>query len=210
MGVQIREAQADVDRRKAQLKKEHEQDQMAAAIDFLLLKDDDVRVLKRAWRSMDTKRRGYVRVADFFAACDITRSPLADAIFYFTDAEFKGKIDFGTFLRTVATFCMFGASDMLAWAYTVVGANLIAAAERGDKLYGKKSYKPGFKGVSGQIDGSEDKAIVLKFRTGEQAFTGYSYLTTFVLPNVYFHATTTYAILRHNGVELGKRDYLGA
>jgi len=61
-----------------------------------------------------------------------------------------------------------------------------------------------------QIDGSEDKTIVLKFRTGEQSFDGIGYLTTFVLPNVYFHCTAAYAILRHNGVEVGKRDYLGA
>ena len=38
---------------------------------------------------------------------------------------------------------------------------------------------------------------------------GYPYLSFFVIPNVYFHVTTTYDILRHNGVEIGKRDYLG-
>ena len=61
-----------------------------------------------------------------------------------------------------------------------------------------------------QIDGSEGRDIVLSFRTGDVHFSGYSYLTTFVLPNVYFHCTTAYDILRHNGVDLGKRDYLGA
>jgi len=40
-------------------------------------------------------------------------------------------------------------------------------------------------------------------------FTGESYLKHYVLPNLYFHATTTYALLRHAGVELGKRDFLG-
>jgi len=61
-----------------------------------------------------------------------------------------------------------------------------------------------------QIDGSESRPITLKFRTGEAHFDGIGYLTGFVLPNVYFHCTTAYDILRHNGVELGKRDYLGA
>ncbi|HEY6611653.1 MAG TPA: DUF1993 domain-containing protein [Pseudomonas sp.] len=60
-----------------------------------------------------------------------------------------------------------------------------------------------------QIDGSEERAIVLKAHDQEIHFTGRTYLLGFVLPNFYFHLTTAYAILRHNGVELGKKDYLG-
>jgi len=60
-----------------------------------------------------------------------------------------------------------------------------------------------------QIDGSEDKEIVLKLQGRDVAFKGIQYLLGFVLPNFYFHATTTYNILRHNGVELGKRDFVG-
>ena len=60
-----------------------------------------------------------------------------------------------------------------------------------------------------QIDGSEGKAIQLKSPRGEMNFTGHDYLQSFVLPNAYFHATTVYNILRHNGVELGKQDFLG-
>lgn len=60
-----------------------------------------------------------------------------------------------------------------------------------------------------QIDGSESRAITLKMRSGPLEFTGLSYLFGFVLPNFYFHITTAYGILRHNGVELGKLDYLG-
>jgi len=70
-------------------------------------------------------------------------------------------------------------------------------------------YVQGFD--AGRIDGSEDREIVLPTRQGEPLrFTGEAYLKHFVLPNFYFHATTTYALLRHAGVELGKRDYLGA
>lgn len=60
-----------------------------------------------------------------------------------------------------------------------------------------------------QIDGSEDKAISLKFGPRQVDFTGTSYLFGFVLPNLYFHVTTAHGILRHNGVEIGKMDYLG-
>ena len=60
-----------------------------------------------------------------------------------------------------------------------------------------------------QIDGSESRAITLKMRPGPIEFTGLSYLFGFVLPNFFFHVTTAYDILRHNGVELGKLDYLG-
>jgi hypothetical protein len=60
-----------------------------------------------------------------------------------------------------------------------------------------------------QIDGSEDRTITLKLRSGEVKFPGRAYLLTFVLPNFFFHVTTAYAILRHNGLEIGKTDYLG-
>ncbi|MCW3482073.1 DUF1993 domain-containing protein [Neisseriaceae bacterium JH1-16] len=66
------------------------------------------------------------------------------------------------------------------------------------------------KGLSpAQIDGSETRTVVLKFPGREFSFTGLSYLQGFVLPNFYFHLTTAYDILRHNGVPLGKTDYLG-
>jgi len=61
-----------------------------------------------------------------------------------------------------------------------------------------------------QIDGTEDKDIALPRRDGTLMIKGEPYLKHFVLPNFYFHMTTTYALLRHNGVELGKMDFLGA
>lgn len=60
-----------------------------------------------------------------------------------------------------------------------------------------------------QINGSEEKTILLPRHDRTSTFTGLGYLTDFVLPNVYFHVTTAYAILRHNGVEIGKKDFLG-
>ena len=66
-----------------------------------------------------------------------------------------------------------------------------------------KSFKPV------QIDGTEDKEIVVKFSSGERKFKGQAFLLNFCLPNFYFHATTAYDILRHCGIELGKRDFMG-
>lgn len=60
-----------------------------------------------------------------------------------------------------------------------------------------------------QIDGTEDKEIITKRGDKETRYTGMQFLLGHAMPNVYFHVTTTYNILRHNGVEIGKRDYLG-
>lgn len=60
-----------------------------------------------------------------------------------------------------------------------------------------------------QIDGSEQRPITLKFGSRELSFLGQPYLLDFVLPNFHFHLSMTYAILRHNGVEIGKKDYIG-
>lgn len=60
-----------------------------------------------------------------------------------------------------------------------------------------------------QIDGSEERTVTWKTRTATKSMQGMPYLLNHVLPNLYFHITTTYAILRHNGVEIGKGDFLG-
>lgn len=57
---------------------------------------------------------------------------------------------------------------------------------------------------------SETRSVEIKFRAGTVIYTGTSYVLTFLLPNFYFHVTTAHDILRHNGVKVGKRDYLGA
>lgn len=60
------------------------------------------------------------------------------------------------------------------------------------------------------IDGAEDKDITVPRRDGNIVLKGEFYLKHYVQPNFYFHVTTAYALLRHNGVELGKGDFLGA
>ncbi len=60
-----------------------------------------------------------------------------------------------------------------------------------------------------KIDGTEDKDIVVKRGEKETHYKGMQFLLGHAIPNFYFHITTAYSILRHNGVEIGKRDFLG-
>ena len=66
-----------------------------------------------------------------------------------------------------------------------------------------KTFKPA------QFDGAETRSIELKFPNGTMTFNGKDYLLNFAVPNFYFHYVTAYAILRHNGVQIGKRDFIG-
>ena len=61
-----------------------------------------------------------------------------------------------------------------------------------------------------RIDGTETKDVVVPRRDGSMTLKGEFYLKHFVMPNVFFHVTTAYALLRYCGVDLGKTDYLGA
>jgi hypothetical protein len=64
--------------------------------------------------------------------------------------------------------------------------------------------------TAAQVKDAESRAIEIKFPNGSWKFTGIAYLTDFVLPNFYFHVSIAYALLRKNGVEIGKSDFLGA
>ncbi len=69
-------------------------------------------------------------------------------------------------------------------------------------------YVQGFKAA--QFAGAEEREVQMKIRDQTLTFKGLPYLAHMALPNFFFHATTAYDILRHNGVELGKRDFIGA
>lgn len=60
-----------------------------------------------------------------------------------------------------------------------------------------------------KVNGSEQRVVAIPRRDGEMRLDGETYLKHYALPNFFFHVTTTYALLRHNGVDLGKADYLG-
>jgi hypothetical protein len=80
-------------------------------------------------------------------------------------------------------------------------AELIARIDRTLAFIG--AFKPE------QIDGQEDRDITISVAGNPMSFKGQTYLLHQALPNFYFHVTTAYAILRHNGVEIGKRDFIG-
>ncbi|GDX60759.1 hypothetical protein LBMAG32_02930 [Nitrosomonadaceae bacterium] len=85
--------------------------------------------------------------------------------------------------------------------------NEISFSELQNRIIKTRVFIEGFS--ASQIDGSEARAITLKFGSKELSFLGQAYLLNFVLPNFFFHLTTVYAILRHSGVEVGKTDYTG-
>jgi uncharacterized protein len=64
--------------------------------------------------------------------------------------------------------------------------------------------------TAAQIDGSEARQITRPVRGQPRTFTGINYLLHYALPNFYFHTVTAYDILRHNGVEIGKLDFIGS
>ncbi len=84
----------------------------------------------------------------------------------------------------------------------------VTLAELRDRIAKTISY---IKGVDeAGFTGAEDRTINLKMRTRELNLPGTVYLSSFAMPNFYFHATTAYSIMRHNGVPLGKGDFMGA
>ena len=80
-------------------------------------------------------------------------------------------------------------------------------AELKDRIAKSLDFVKGF--TPAQLDGTEEKDISWTAGTRQMSFKGQAYLLHFCLPHFFFHCTTAYAILRHNGVEIGKRDYMG-
>ena len=83
------------------------------------------------------------------------------------------------------------------------------AANGGNKATLKQRFEVGGTQTAAEIDGSEEREVTVPTRGDAMKMTGQAYLTGFVLPNLFFHVSIAYALLRHNGVEIGKRDYLG-
>ncbi len=81
-------------------------------------------------------------------------------------------------------------------------------AELQARIAKTQEYLRGF--TPEQIDAGAERQITLKFPNGELNFVGTDFLLHFALPNFFFHLTTAYAILRHNGLDIGKMDFMGA
>ena len=104
-----------------------------------------------------------------------------------------------------AKFCMSRISGVDGPKFEDNEATLADLRERVRKTIDYVSSVP-----ADAIDGTDAKVITVPRRAGPMTMKGETYLKQFVLPNFFFHLTTVYALLRHNGVELGKADYLGA
>jgi len=108
----------------------------------------------------------------------------------------------------VATDTAKGAAARLSGAEVPSWADNEATFADVHERIGKAiTFLSGFK--ASDFDGAEERAIELKFGPRTMKFTGKDYIANFVLPNFYFHMVTAYNILRANGVDVGKRDYLG-
>lgn len=81
-------------------------------------------------------------------------------------------------------------------------------AELQDRITAARGYMAGFDAA--RYDGAEARMITIKMRGNEVSMTGENFLNLYSLPQFYFHIATAYNILRHNGVEIGKGDYMGA
>jgi hypothetical protein len=110
-------------------------------------------------------------------------------------------------LRAVTDHAISGTARLAGAELITFPNNEASFAEVKDRIAKTIDFVKSFKPV--QIDGTEDKEIVVKFSSGERKFKGQAFLLNFCLPNFYFHATTAYDILRHCGIELGKRDFMG-
>ena len=120
--------------------------------------------------------------------------------------------DMFTFIRQVQIACDFakGVSARLAQAEVPVYEDKEQSFEELRALVAKTIAFIGSLDAS-RFDGSEDRQIVTRPGTPrERTFNGQAYLLTYGLPQFFFHVTTAYALLRHNGVEIGKKDYMGA
>ena len=90
----------------------------------------------------------------------------------------------------------------------VFGDDEATLAQLRDRIARTNEYLKSVPAAS--VEGTEAKEITVPSRNGAMTMNGETYLKNFALPNFYFHTTTVYALLRHNGVELGKADFLGA
>jgi uncharacterized protein len=81
-------------------------------------------------------------------------------------------------------------------------------AELRARIAAARAYTATFPAAA--YDGAETRTVTIKMRGQEVSMPGLAYLTLYSLPQFHFHATTAYNILRHNGIEIGKADYMGA
>lgn len=124
--------------------------------------------------------------------------------------QFRLFPDMFPLVRQVQLACDFGARA----AARLAGAEPksfpdteVSFAELRDRIAATRAYMATFPAAA--YDGAEVLAVTIKMRGEDVTMPGVQYLGGYSLPQFHFHATTAYNILRHNGVEIGKRDYMG-
>ena len=132
---------------------------------------------------------------------------IADAVFL-NDRLYPDMLPFASQVRIVTDFTKGAAGRLTGSDIPKFEDNEDTIAQLRDRIAALIAYFDTFN--ASQFDGAESKDIVLKLSADrELKFNGWGYVNDFVLPNVYFHLTTAYNILRHRGVGLGKADFLG-
>jgi hypothetical protein len=130
------------------------------------------------------------------------------------DALLRARLfpDMFEFVRQVQIACDFGKSVPARLAGVEVPAyedNETSFAELRARVAKTLAFAAGLDAAA--FDGSEKREIVLRPGTPkEKRLSGQAYLLNYGLPQFFFHVTTAYALLRHNGIEIGKKDYMGA
>ncbi len=124
--------------------------------------------------------------------------------------DFRLYPDMFPFTRQVQLTCDFAARA----AARLAGADPkgfpdteTSFAELQTRIAAARAYMASF--PASAHDGAATRAVTIKMRGQDVTMPGLDYLTMYSLPQVYFHATTAFNILRHNGVEIGKRDFMG-
>jgi hypothetical protein len=141
------------------------------------------------------------RAEEYAAEKNISPDVLIQARLYPDMLPFVSQIRIATDTAKGAAARLSG-SEMPRWADDEVTFEDVHA-----RIRKALAYLAGFK--PGQFEGSETRDIELRLPNRTLQFTGQDYVLGFVLPNFYFHVTTAYDILRHNGLGIGKLDFLG-
>jgi len=155
--------------------------------------------LLRALKNLD----GIVGKADALLAADkgIAEATLINARLYPNMLPFVAQIRIATDTAKGAAARLSG-TELPRWADEET-----TFAELHERVGKAIDFLSGFEAAD--FSGAEDRDIELKFPSITLNFKGMEYVNGFVMPNFYFHMTTAYDILRHNGADLGKRDFLG-
>jgi hypothetical protein len=153
-------------------------------------------------RGLSSLKTILTKVAAHAAAKKIDESAFINARLFPDMLPLKSQVYIATdFAR--GTVARLAGTEPPKWEDTeTTFADLIARVDR--TVEAVKSFS------AAQIDGSENRPVTRPVRGEPKIFSGINYLLQFSLPNFYFHTTTAYAILRSNGVEIGKGDFIGA